>query len=139
MCPSALPGYSGTPLIKKLGIKPAMSICVLNAPAGYHEWLKPESSLKFHRSPENASLIHLFADSSGCFYTEMEKLKPVIQKNPSIVIWVSWYKKSSGIKTDMSEDLIREYALSTTLVDIKVCAVTSEWSGLKLMVRKRDR
>jgi len=69
----------------------------------------------------------------------MEKLTPVYSQNPEVVIWVSWYKKSSGIKTDLTEDLIREYALSRTLVDIKVCAVTDLWSGIKLVVRKKFR
>ena len=64
----------------------------------------------------------------------MKALVPVIKKNYSLVIWVSWYKKSSGIKTDLTEDVIRDYALKNSLVDVKVCAVSEIWSGLKLVV-----
>lgn len=64
----------------------------------------------------------------------MKKLKPLCKSNPSITIWVSWYKKSAGIATDITEDLIRAYALKNDLVDVKVCAVSELWSGLKLVV-----
>ena len=139
MAPPVTPGYSGTPLFKKLGIKPGLKVCAINPPAGYKELLNVESPVTLTRLPHQASLIHLFAPSASVFYKVMEQLKPVIQNNPEIVIWVSWYKKNSGIPTDLNEDLIRDYALSTTLVDIKVCAVTDQWSGLKLVVRKNKR
>lgn len=64
----------------------------------------------------------------------MKKLEPVRKANPNITIWVSWYKKSSGIPTDITEDVIRHYALKNDLVDVKVCAVSDIWSGLKLVV-----
>jgi hypothetical protein len=64
----------------------------------------------------------------------MKKLKPVIKTNTAIIIWVSWYKKSAGIATDVTEDVIRNYALKNDLVDVKVCAVSDIWSGLKLVV-----
>ena len=133
------PGYSGTPLFKKLGIRPGMPVCILHAPPGYQELLQANTDIPFTRSPADAALIQLFATSAGIFYKEMELLKPIIKSNPEVVIWVSWYKKSSGINTDLNEDLIRDYALSTILVDIKVCAVTDQWSGLKLVVRKKNR
>ena len=64
----------------------------------------------------------------------MKKLQPVCKANPNITIWVSWYKKSAGIPTDITEDVIRDYALKNDLVDVKVCAVSDRWSGLKLVV-----
>ena len=69
----------------------------------------------------------------------MKKLKAVYRVNPKVVIWVSWYKKSAGIPTDVTEDTIRNYALKNDLVDIKVCAVSEVWSGLKLVVQKAKR
>jgi hypothetical protein len=78
--------------------------------------------------------VHLFARSKREFETGMRRLKTAIQKNTRLVIWVSWYKKNSGIPTDLSGDVIRGYALQNGLVDIKVCAVSGEWSGLKLVV-----
>jgi hypothetical protein len=69
----------------------------------------------------------------------MLRLKPLISKNPAIVIWVSWYKKSAKIPTDVTEDVIRNYALKNELVDVKVCAVNDVWSGLKLVVPLKKR
>jgi hypothetical protein len=78
--------------------------------------------------------VHVFVKSYAVFETEMKKLKSVIKSNPNITIWVSWYKKSAGIPTDITEDDIRNYALKNDLVDVKVCAVSDIWSGLKLVV-----
>jgi hypothetical protein len=78
--------------------------------------------------------VHLFAKSYKDFEAEMKKLKPLTKSNPDITIWVSWYKKSAGIATDITEDIIRAYALKNDLVDVKVCAVSDIWSGLKLVV-----
>ena len=69
----------------------------------------------------------------------MKRLDPVIEKNKKIVIWVSWYKKSSGMATDITEDTIRNFALKNNLVDVKVCAVSDIWSGLKLLVPLKSR
>jgi hypothetical protein len=81
----------------------------------------------------------LFAADGRDFEQGMRSLTAVIRKNPRIVIWVSWYKKSSGVTTDLTEDVIRNYALDNGLVDIKVCAVSDEWSGLKLVVPLNKR
>jgi len=69
----------------------------------------------------------------------MRALEASIRRNPRIVIWVSWYKKSSGVATDLTEDVIRDFALQNGLVDIKVCAVSGLWSGLKLVVPVKRR
>jgi hypothetical protein len=78
--------------------------------------------------------VHVFATTEKIFLAEMEKLKPVCRQHTHIIIWVSWYKKSSGMATDITEDTIRNYALANDLVDVKVCAVSDAWSGLKLVV-----
>lgn len=127
-------GYSVTPLIKKLGIKPEMKICVIHKPESYFEWLGADISDQFVSKNETPDLIHLFTKNDATFKKEMIPVLKLCKKNTSVIVWVSWYKKSSGIVTDLSENLIREFALQNKLVDIKVCAVSNEWSGLKLVV-----
>ncbi|MEO6253219.1 MAG: hypothetical protein ABIO79_07940 [Ferruginibacter sp.] len=83
---------------------------------------------------ETPDLIHLFAANNKDFIKEMKQLLKLCKKNTSMGLWVSWYKKSSGIASDLSENMIREFAFQHDLVDIKVCAVNSEWSGSKLVV-----
>ena len=130
----ATSGYSGTPLIKKLGINPGLSVRLVNHPDNYFELLEADISDQLSRGETVPDLVHLFVKSQKEFETEINKLKKLIPKNPNMVIWVSWYKKSSGITTDVTEDTIRNYALKNDLVDIKVCAVSEIWSGLKLVV-----
>jgi hypothetical protein len=127
-------GYSGTPLLKKLGIKPAMKVLLINQPNDYYDLLETNISDQLCKKNENPDLVHLFVRTSKEFETEMKKLKAVCKKNTSIIIWVSWYKKSAKIPTDITEDVIRTYALKNGLVDVKVCAVSDIWSGLKLVV-----
>lgn len=127
-------GYSGTPLVKKLGIKPGMKIALGNAPAAYAGWLETDISSQLCKKNELPDIVHLFVKTNAELEQEMKKWKPVCKKNPKITIWVSWYKKNSGIPTDLTEDVIRSYALKNDLVDVKVCAVSDEWSGLKLVV-----
>ncbi|MES1216119.1 MAG: DUF3052 domain-containing protein [Bacteroidota bacterium] len=127
-------GYSGTPLIKKLGIKPETRILVVNQPGNYFELLESDISDQYCTKTEIPDLVHLFVSSNKEFESEMKKMKPLLKKNPSLTIWVSWYKKSSGIATDIIEDVVRNYALKNDLVDVKVCAVSDIWSGLKLVV-----
>jgi hypothetical protein len=135
----ATAGYSGTPLISKLGIKDEMKILVLNQPENYFNLLEVDIRDQFIKPKEIPDLIHLFVKSNREFEAEMKKLKPVIKANRNIVIWISWYKKSAGMNTDLTEDVIRNYALKNDLVDIKVCAVSEIWSGLKLVVPKNKR
>ena len=135
--PSA--GYSGTPLLKKLGITPAMKVQLINAPEQYFLWLQADISSQLITSKEPPDFVHVFVTSEQAFETVMKKLKPVYKANPQIIIWVSWYKKSSGIATDVTEDTIRNYALKNDLVDVKVCAVNEQWSGLKLVVPLKYR
>lgn len=127
-------GYSGTPLINKLGIKPGMKVLLINQPGDYYSLLETNISDQLSKKGETPDFIHLFVKTSKEFEAEMKNLKPVYKKNSSITIWVSWYKKSAKIPTDITEDMIRNYALKNGLVDIKVCAVSEIWSGLKLVV-----
>lgn len=127
-------GYSGTPLLKKLGIKEAMKLLLVNKPQNYFDLLEVNVSDQLAGKSETPDLIHLFVKNNKEFEKEMSKIKSIIKKKPGIIIWVSWYKKSAGIPTDITEDVIRNYALKNDLVDIKVCAVSEIWSGLKLVV-----
>jgi len=127
-------GYSGTPLLKKLGIKPEMKVLVINKPDDYYKLLEVDISDQSIRKDETPDLIHLFVKSAKEFEAEMKKLKGFCKQNPIITIWVSWYKKVAKIPTDITEDIIRNYALKNDLVDVKVCAVSDIWSGLKLVV-----
>ena len=127
-------GYSKTPLLKKLGIKPDMKILLLNEPANYANLLETNITDQLCRKNETPNLVHLFVTSNKFFEAAMKKLQTVCRKNPTIVVWISWYKKSANIPTDITEDTIRNYALKNNLVDVKVCAVSDIWSGLKLVV-----
>ena len=127
-------GYSGTPLLKKIGIKPEMKVMLINEPDNYYELLEVDIGDQLSSKKEIPDLVHLFVKNNKDFEAWMKKLKSIIEKKPKIIIWVSWYKKSAGIQTDITEDTIRNYALKNRLVDIKVCAVSDIWSGLKLVV-----
>jgi hypothetical protein len=132
-------GYSGTPLAKKLGIKPGDTVLLIAAPAGYRTWLGDLESVTFASKPPKtgAGIVHLFVATLA----ELDRQLPSARKAMKAdgILWVSWYKKAAKMQTDVSEDTIRERALKTDLVDVKVCAVSDIWSGLKLVVRKHLR
>ena len=132
-------GYSGTPLRKKLGLKPPMEVLVVDAPREYASWLGalPAGVTLVEESPGHVHAAHVFT-------SERTKLNKILiqlrqQLAPDGFVWVSWPKKSSKVPTDIVEDTIREVALPLGLVDIKVCAVSEVWSGLKLVIRKELR
>jgi hypothetical protein len=127
-------GYSGTPLLKKLGIKADWKVRLIDAPAEYFTWLETDLAGQLCTAREAPDLIHVFAASQKDFERGMLPVLRAAAQNPQLVVWVSWYKKSSGRTTDLTENIIRDYALANGLVDIKVCAVSEEWSGLKLVV-----
>ena len=127
-------GYSGTPLIKKLGIKPESKVLLINSPVDYFDLLETDIGDQFCKKNETPDIVHLFVKNNKEFENEMKKLKPIYKKNPNITIWVSWFKKTARIPTDITEDVIRNYALKNDLIDVKVCAVSDIWSGLKLVV-----
>jgi len=127
-------GYSGKPLIDKLGIKPAMKIMLVNEPADYFDLLGTDVSDQLCDKNDTPDLVHLFVEKNKIFEAEIKKFQSLCRKNPALIIWVSWYKKSAKKPTDITEDIIRNYALKNNLVDVKVCAVSDMWSGLKLVV-----
>ena len=132
-------GYSGTALLKKLGIKQNFKIRLIHAPENIMDLLGevPEGVKIYQRKSKDLDLIHLFAKDIKTFEKSFFKIKDEIKKDG--MIWVSWYKKASKVPTDMSEDVIRNTALALGLVDVKVCAVDEKWSGLKIVWRKENR
>jgi len=127
-------GYSGTPLLKKLGIKPEMKVLIIHKPEDYYKLLEADINDQSIKKNETPDFVHLFVKNVKEFEAEMKKLNAFCKLNPNITIWVSWYKKAAKIPTDITEDTIRNYALKNDLVDVKVCAVSDIWSGLKLVV-----
>ena len=126
-------------MLNKLGIKPLMKILLVNSPDDYYDLLETDISEQLCKKNETPDLIHLFVKNEKEIESEMKNLKPVIKQNKEVIIWVSWYKKAAKIPTDITEDTVRNYALKNELVDIKVCAVSDIWSGLKLVVPKALR
>jgi hypothetical protein len=133
-------GYSGTPLLRKLGIKAGDRLMVINPPKEYWDWLAP--------MPENAKVIkktgkddidfiHIFVSDQKTFKVEFLKNEKFLTK--SGMLWMSWPKKSSKVPTDLTENDIRDFGLANGLVDVKVCAVDEVWSGLKFVFRLKDR
>ena len=136
---AAAAGYSGTPLAKKLGITDGMRLAALNAPKGYVSWLKglPPTAKIVSEVSARAAAVHLFTTERLKLERGLARLRTTIDQDG--FVWVSWPKKSSGVATDITEDVIREVALPMGFVDVKVCAVTEIWSGLKLVIRKSER
>jgi hypothetical protein len=131
-------GYSGTPLVKKLGIKPGSNIALLNAPTDYESELDlPEDVTINSRSGKPLDFAQLFVKNEKDLKAKFSKYAKRL--NASGMIWVSWPKKSSGVSTDLSENIVREVGLTTGLVDVKICAVNEVWSGLKFVYRLKDR
>jgi hypothetical protein len=130
-------GYSGTPLVKKLGIKPGFKIAFLNAPAGYAEELDLPSGVTISTSGKLLDFAQLFVKNEKELKRDFSKYAKRL--NASGMLWVSWPKKSSGVSSDLSENVVREIGLAARLVDVKVCAVSEVWSGLKFVYRLKDR
>lgn len=132
-------GYSGTPLAKKLGIKPEQALVALHPPAGYRELLAPLPpgvTISEQLSP-GAVFIHLFADRRATLDAAWPAVKEALAKTG--MVWVSWPKKASGVATDVDEAYVRRSGLRIGLVDVKICAVDQTWSGLKFVYRLKDR
>lgn len=133
--------YSGTPLIKKLGIKPEMQCLAINTPPHYSEiWGELPSEACFYQPEdlESFPFIHLFCKTESELHNLFPISKSKLDKNGSL--WVSWIKKASRNQSWSITDMdVRNYGLHLGLVDVKVCAVDADWSGLKFMYRKDDR
>jgi hypothetical protein len=134
-----MPGYSGTPLPKKLGIKDGHRVEMIDAPADVLAELKAALAacemLRHGKGPLN--FVMLFTKSKAGLAREFKRISNLLA--PDGMLWISWPKKSSGVATDITENIIRENGLAAGLVDVKVCAVTEIWSGLKFVRRLKDR
>ena len=132
-------GYSGTPLSKKLGLKPGMRVAPLQAPVPYARLVAdlPADIVLVDQADAATDLAHLFVTEAAELGRELERLRHAMR--PDAVLWVSWPKKAAKVPTDVTEDVIRALALPLGWVDVKVCAVDAVWSGLKLMVRRSER
>jgi len=127
--------YSSTPLFKKLGLKDGMNVTLINPPKGYVTQFAKEVKTISANAPFD--FIQLFTNSLEEYKSELSFLKKQLKKDG--IFWISWYKKASGKKTELTEDIIRNFALEAGLVDVKVCSVDEDWSGLKLVYRLKDR
>jgi Protein of unknown function (DUF3052) len=137
--PRIMAGYSGTPLARKLGIRPNERLIALNAPDNYKQLLNglPEGVAITERIAVGAAFVHLFVRQRSDLAKQLATLRTKL--DDAGILWVSWPKKAAKVETDIIEDTIREVALPLGFVDVKVCAVDETWSGLKLMVRRENR
>lgn len=132
-------GYSGTPLIRKLGFKAPMQVVLIDAPRDYRAWLGevPTGVRLMSKPVKPTQAAHLFATDQASLKKQLTAFRK--QLRPDGFLWVSWPKKAAKVQTDITEDVIRALALSLGFVDIKVCAVNEVWSGLKLVIRRSER
>jgi hypothetical protein len=133
-----MPGYSGTPLPKKLGIKAGFRVQLANAPAEVRAELREAlAECALVKQGETLDFVMMFTKSRVEMTKEFWRMGKLLA--PAGMLWVSWPKKSSGVATDVDENVVREIGLAAGLVDVKVCAVTEVWSGLKFVRRVKDR
>jgi hypothetical protein len=132
-------GYAGTPLPRKLGIRAGARVALSRPPAGFAELLGelPEGARLVRRLPASAEVVILFARRRADLEARLPGAGAAIR--PDGGLWVAWPKRASGVPTDLTEDVVREIGLEAGLVDNKVCAIDGTWSGLRLVVRRRDR
>ena len=132
-------GYSGTPLAKKLGFKPGFTAAYVAAPDGFDALLGdlPDDVSVRRRLRGPLDLIVCFVTARRDLETRLPKLRAALA--PAGMLWVAWPKRASGVPTDMTEDVVRDVALPTGLVDTKVAAIDETWSGLRLVIRKELR
>jgi hypothetical protein len=133
-------GYSGTPLVKKLGFKEGFRAGLVNPPKGFQKELAPlpnEVSMSVGSLTKPLDLIILFADSQKMLKKEFPRSARKLIQNG--MLWIAWPKKASGVATDLSDNIVRDIGLSAGLVDVKVCAINDVWSGLKFVYRLEDR
>lgn len=134
-------GYSGTPLAKKLGIKDGFRVALLHLPGDVNAELQDELAkcriARIADKGKDFDFIFLFAKSRAVLAGELDPAAKALA--PAGMLWISWPKKSSGVATDLTEDVIRGHGLDAGLVDVKVCAVTDIWSGLKFVIPVKNR
>lgn len=131
-------GYSGTPLGKKLSLKPGLRVWFDAMPAGVRADIETPDLIELATPEGPLDAAHIFVTERAEMEAKLAALRPLLA--PTGFIWVSWPKKAAKVPTDITEDTIRDVILpETDLVDVKVCAVDAVWSGLKLMIRKSGR
>jgi len=132
-------GYSSTPLPRKLGIKEASRIAFVDAPKGFHDYLGPlpEDVQIVTRLTKPLDLVLFFVTTERELARDFAKLAAKLASNG--MIWIAWPKKSSGVATDLSFERVQRIGLDAGLVDVKICAIDDTWSGLKFVIRLRDR
>ncbi len=132
-------GYSKTPLLKKLGIKPNFTMWVLNPPPNYFSILGdlPENVQIKTASGDDYNFIHIFTKAQSELSSQILLLKSSLAKDG--MLWISWPKKAAKTTTDLDGNIVRQLGLDSGLVDIKVAAIDDIWSGLKFVFRKEDR
>jgi hypothetical protein len=132
-------GYSGTPLIQKIGIKPGHRIILRNHPASFIKDLGklPEGTKTAERVSGSANVIVYFTERLAGLEKDFSRLAATLVSDG--MLWISWPKKASGRPTDLTEDIVRRVGLECGLVDVKVCAIDETWSGLKFVIRVKDR
>src|SRR6266436_2279260 len=132
-------GYSATPLIKKLGIKPGYDVAFVNSPDDFvkHLDLPSDVNVRSRSKTNDLDFILVFVKSQKHLTTAFAQYSLKIK--PNGMLWVSWPKKTSGVQTDLTENVVRDTGLAAGLVDVKVCAIDDVWSGLKFVYRLQDR
>jgi hypothetical protein len=135
----ALAGYSETPLLKKLGIREGARVSLVNAPQDFPQELGPlPDGVQFlSASHKKIDLVLVFVKSRAELVQRLGQLRPKLSQNG--MLWVAWPKKSSGVETDLSFAEVQEAGLETGIVDTKICAINDVWSGLKFVIRLKDR
>jgi hypothetical protein len=132
-------GYSGTPLIKKLGITPGARVAILGAPDGFDDTLGelPQDVAVARRLGGSRDVVIAFFTARRELERRLAAMRAAIA--PDGMVWVAWPKKAAKVPTDVTEDVVRAVVLPTGLVDVKVCAIDATWSGLKVVIRKELR
>ena len=130
-------GYSGTPLPKKLGIKPGHRLVLLGVPDGFALGELPEDVKVVRRAQGEADVIVSFHTARADLETRLPRLRELMR--PAAGLWIAWPKRASKMPTDLTEDVVRELGLANRLVDNKVAALDATWSGLRLVIRVKDR
>ncbi len=133
-------GYSKTPLAKKLGLKENYTYTTYNTPKRYIDFFQefPENTSHIENpAADSLDFIHVFCKGQNCLIQHISEVKKALKK--SGILWVSWPKQASTIVSEINREDVRDFVLKVGLVDIKVCAIDKDWSGLKFMYRKKDR
>jgi hypothetical protein len=130
-------GYSGTPLPRKLGIKPGHRLALLGAPDGFELGELPDSVRVVRRAQGEADVIVSFHTARADLARRLPRLRELMR--PAAGLWIAWPKRAAKVPTDVTEDVVRELALANRLVDNKVAALDATWSGLRLVIRLKDR